>query len=264
MHVQFLSDGSDFRSRSGGGYLAKHRRSGGMFWWTILITLLLGLAVFCWFFSIMVFKYPEKPFNYRLLAKLHKLDPVRTFSPISVPHGKFLNAKDLLSAYYYFNAEKLRFTNDSLKRNFILNYANENPVYVKGTFTVVQSRKLAAGDVFGEGWVVRAKSVDMEDVQVELLLPGKTTVSPYKEGEAFVMDNKSTFGSVLHIERTTGDGICATLVPIVYGKYAVGSDHRISLTPPEQINVEAHFPLVEPDEIGKEGSSVKVAAKTTP
>ena len=260
MQVQFLHDGSDFRSRTGGGYLAKERKSGGLFWWTILITLLLGVAVFCWFFSIMVFRYPEKPFNYRLLTKLKKLDPCKPFTPMTVPHGSFLGAKDLLSAYYYFNPEKLRFTNDALKRSYILNYNNDSPVYVKGTFSVLGCRQLNAGDVFGQGWVVKAKSVDMEDVQVELLLPGgQSDKMPYKEGEAFTMDNKATFGTVLHIERTANDGICATIVPIVYGNYAVGSGQRMALTPPEKINVESHWPVMQADEAG-----LKVAAKSTP
>src|SRR4051812_11614293 len=112
MHAQFLSDGSDFRSRGGGGNLAKGRRDEGLFWWTILITLLIGVATCCWFFSIMVFRYPEKPFNYRLLTKLEKLEPLARFDPLAansstapgagvpvvkrLPNGTFNNARDLL------------------------------------------------------------------------------------------------------------------------------------------------------------------------
>ena len=216
MNVHFLSDGSDFRSRGTGGYLAKNRRNSGLFWWTILITLLLGVATFCWFFSIMVFKYPEKPFNYRVLTKMKKLEVINKYAPETVPHGKFLGAKDLLSAYYYYNTEQLRHANDTLKRSYILNYADESPVYVKGTYTVTMARPLAVQDVIAEGWVVRARSVDMEDVELELLLPGaKSATAPYHEGETFTLDNKATFGTVMHVERTGGDGICATVVPIV-------------------------------------------------
>jgi len=242
MHVQFLSDGSDFRSRSGGGYLAKHRRSSGLFWWTIIITLLLGLAVFCWFFSIMVFRYPEKPFNYKLLSKLKTLEPVKQFTPLTVPHGKFLGAKDLYSTYFYFNAEKLRYTNDTLKRNYILNYTSDSPTYVKGTFAAVRCRPLDKDNLFGPGWVVRAKSVEMEDLQVDLMLPGNSTQPPYKDGEAFTLDNKTTFGTIVHLERVGTDGICASVVPIIYGDYAVGGDQRMDLAPPAKLNVETQWP----------------------
>src|SRR5688572_24556149 len=146
MHAQFLSDGSDFRSHGGGSNLAKGRRDEGLFWWTILITLLLGVAICCWFFSIMVFKYPEKPFNYRLLTKLEKLEPIARFDPLAagsssaavikrLPNGTFHNARDLLNKYYNYNPDQLRLTNSLLKRSYILNYSAESPVYVKGTYT---------------------------------------------------------------------------------------------------------------------------------
>src|SRR3954468_10816976 len=101
MRAQFLNDGSDFRARGGGGHLAKDRRDNGLFWWTILITLLIGVATFCWFFSIMVFKYPEKPFNYRLLTKLEKLeriarfDPLAANAPAAAPDSKVVPVKRL-------------------------------------------------------------------------------------------------------------------------------------------------------------------------
>src|SRR5688572_485471 len=108
MHAQFLSDGSDFRSHGGGSNLAKGRRDEGRFWWTILISLLIGVATFCWFFSIIVFKSHEKSFNHRLLTRLEKLEPLATFDPLAagtsstavikrLPNGTFHNARDLLN-----------------------------------------------------------------------------------------------------------------------------------------------------------------------
>src|SRR5215207_4653870 len=135
MKSQFLNtSGYDYRSRSGGGSTAKGRKDEGLFWWTILITLLLALATFCWFFSIMVFKYPEKPFNYRLLTKLEKLEPIARFDPLAagsssaavikrLPNGSFHNARDLLNKYYNYNPDQLRLTNSLLKRSYILNYS---------------------------------------------------------------------------------------------------------------------------------------------
>lgn len=279
MNAQFLSDGSDFRSRGGGGYLAKGRRDDGLFWWTILITLLIGVATFCWFFSIMVFKYPEKPFNYRLLTKLEKLDPIAKFDPLAagstrlpngtllqrLPNGTFHNARDLLNKYYNYNAEQIRLTNSVLKRSYILNYGDENPVYIKGTYAVTFVRPLTQADIVKNGWVVRGHSVDLEDVEIELMLPGKpadVNAPPYREGENFTLDNKSSFCSVIHIQRNQdADGLCATAVPIAYGNFNLGNQRTLALVPPTALNVEAPLPITGVKAAANDGS--KVAAQTT-
>ncbi|MEI6535636.1 MAG: hypothetical protein WCN98_09880 [Verrucomicrobiaceae bacterium] len=261
MYFQFLSDGSDFRSRGSGGELARERRSNGMFWWTILITLLLGTATFSWIFSIMVFKYPEKPFNYRLLTKLKKLEPVEEFDPVAVPRGDFLDPKKLLSKYFYLNSEQLRVKNDLLKRAYILNYKDESPDYVKGTFTVISSRPLDAKDVMESGWVVRAKSVEIEDVEVEVLFPGKDEKkSPYQTGQTFTLDSKSTFAALLHVGRNSNDAICATIVSIVYGEFALNGEEKIQLSPPDKLNMAAHWPVMDASE-SSPNSVAKVAVK---
>ena len=280
MQAQFLSDGSDFRARGGGGHFAKDRRDNGLFWWTILITLLIGVATFCWFFSIMVFKYPEKPFCYRLLTKLEKLEPIARFDPLAaggggkkgeqnlvlrLPNGSFNNARDLLNKYYNYNPDQLGHTNSVLKRSYILNYSEESPVYVKGTYTVTFARPLVATDLVKNGWVVRAHSVDLEDVEIELMLPGKPAdpkAPPYHEGETFTLDNKSSFCSVIHVLRNQdADGLCATVVPIGYGSFNLGNQRSLSLIPPTTLNVEAPLPItgVAPGT----GDGSKVAAQAT-
>lgn len=268
MNAQFLSDGSDFRSRGGGGYLAKNRRDNGLFWWTILITLLLGVATFCWFFSIMVFKYPEKPFNYRLLMRLEKLEPIAKFDPLAagaarLPNGTFHNARDLLNKYYNYNPDQLRLTNSVLKRSYILNYTEENPVYVKGTYSVVLTRPLTTADLVDRGWVVRGRSVDLEDVEIELLLPGADAAAPpYQEGETFTLDNKSSFCSVIHVLRNPDDdGLCATVVPIAYGTFNLGNQKTLALAPPPALNVEAALPITATNGAA---TGSKVAAQATP
>lgn len=240
--------------------MAKKRRDEGLFWWTILITLLMGLATFCWFFSIMVFKYPEKPFNYRLLTKLEKLEEIKQFDPLFVPGGAFHGPRDLLAKYYNYNPEQLRLLNDLLKRSYIMNYQNEGPVYVRGTYSVINARPLGDQDVISEGWVVRARSTELEDVEIELLLPGAhVSHSPYAVGEAFTLDNKSTFGSVINVSRDMEtDGICASIIPIAYGKYPLGNQEEVTLSPPKVLNMEAAWPLTQ-----SEPGGGQVAAKAS-
>ncbi len=262
MRFNFLSDGSDFRSRGSGGELARQRRGNDMFWWTIVITLLMGAATFSWIFSIMVFKYPEKPFNYNLLSRLKKLEPVEAFDPISVPRGEFLDPKKLLSKYFYLNADQLRVKNDLLKRAYILNYKDESPDYVKGTFTVLNSRALDEKDLMGSGWVVRGRSVEMEDVEVEMIFPGRDIKqSPYQVGQTFTLDNKSSFAALLHVARGANDSICAALVPIVYGEFALNGDKTIKLAPPTRLNMAAHWPITDAAEGAGSGTKVLVNAQ---
>jgi hypothetical protein len=314
MRAQFLSDSSDFRPRGGGSYTAKGRRDDSLFWWTILITLLIGVATFCWFFSIMVFKYPEKPFNYRLLSKLEKLDPLAKFDPLvsaviklpddtvvqRLPNGTFHNARDLLNKYYNYNREQLRLTNALLKRSYIMNYSGETPVYVKGTFSVASVRPLTSDDLMQSGWVVRARSVDLEDVELELLLPMKSksapkapepaegseegavadaaekgeaakeevpkaipvAEAPYQEGEVFTLDNKKSCCSVIHILRNQdADGLCANVVPISYGTFDLGNQKVLALAPPRALKVDAPLPVTGTEPSPPADS--KVAAQQT-
>jgi hypothetical protein len=250
MSIHFLNDSSDFRPRSsGGGSLAKGRGDNSLFWWTILITLLMGLATFCWFFSIMVFKYPEKPFHYKLLTKLEKLDPIAKFDPLKIPNGAFVGPRDLLAKYYNFNAEQLHLANELLKRSYILNYATENPVYVKGTYVVMFARPLKEGDVMKDGWVIRARSEELEDVQVELLLPGaEGAESPFKPDEKFTLDNKNHICCVINVERNaTTDGVCATVTPLTYVGFTTPDKKPIAIAPPEKLNMEAGWPVLAMD-----------------
>lgn len=259
MNVQFLSASSDQRARSGGGkHTAKKRRDEGLFWWTILITLLMGLATFCWFFSIMVFRYPEKPFNYKLLTRLEKLEQIKPFDPLDVPSGIFHGARELLAKYYNYNSEQLALLNDLLKRSYIMNYENEGPVYVRGTFNVVNARKLTEADLIDTGWVVRARSSEIEDVEIELLLPGVEGADmPYVQGDSFNLDNKTTFGSVVHVSRNKEtDGLCASVIPISYGNFKAGEQKVLSLRPPKVLNMESQWPLTTDESMG-----AQVAAK---
>jgi hypothetical protein len=211
----------------------------------------------------MVFKYPEKPFHYQLLTKLEKLDPPKKFDPLLIPKGGFLGPRDLLKKYYDYNPEQLRLVNDLLKRSYIMNYAEESPVYVRGNFTVIDSRALTAGDFVSEGWIVRARSAELEDVQLEILFPGVPgDIAPYHDGDSITLDVKNTFGSVLHVDRDyERDGLCATVMPIAYGEFVVGDQRKVVLTPPTLLNVAAALPITTFDE-SKVSTATRVAAQT--
>jgi len=256
MRIQFLNDGSEFRTY-GGGSFSKSKGTGGLFWWTLAIFLLLALATASWFFSIWVFAHPEKPFSYKLLTKLEKLEPLRKWTAHTVPNGAIMNSNKLLEQYFYYTSEQLRVANDVMKRNYIKNFKEHGPEYLVGTFHVLAARPLTAGDVFTKGWVVVARSNDIEDVDVELVLPGLATdKAPYQEGDAVVLEKRKTFASVVHVQRLDGDRIQATLVSLLYqnapGKEgdeapaaapADDENQLATLSPPEKLNMEAMWPV---------------------
>lgn len=279
MQVRFLSDGTEYRSY-GGGNFARNKPSSGLFWWTILITLLMGAAIFCWFFCIVVFSHPERPFSYRLLSRLNKLEPIREFSKLSVPQGKFLSAREALAAYFSLTPVHLSVENDILKRAYIRNYkeTEREPQYIKGEFKVVGSRALTGRDVFTEGWVVRARASDFEDVDVEVVFPGaKEGAVNYAPGDPIVLDQKSTFASIVHVQQLSEDRLCVTVVPIAYQGFAAAKG-PINMKAPKSLNMDAQWPIAadldapvgssvaEPQKKGAvpESTEQKVAAQTAP
>jgi len=262
MNVRFLSDGSEYRSY-GGGSFSKKKEGGGIFWWSILITLLMGAATFCWFFSIMVFSHPEKPFNYKMLAKFKKLESLRPFTVYTAPHGKFLSARDLLTEVFPYSHDQMAVRNDVLKRSYIRNYKHEQPTYLKGTFNVISARPLAATDVVNTGWVVRARAADLEDVDVEIVMPNlKSAAAPYQAGETVILDQKQTFASTLHVQRMDGDRICVTVVPLAYQGFnsKVGA---ITMAPPEKLNMDAYWPITRDPGLVAEGIATVPARQVT-
>jgi hypothetical protein len=250
MRVQFLNEGPEFRSYGGSG-IAKSRQSTGLFWWTLLITLLVGMAIISWFFCIFVFSRPENPFSYKVLTKVNKLEPLRKYTPLTVPQGKFQSARDLLGDYFSLDEDHLAVANDVLKRGYICNYKSPlAPVYVRGAFVVTALRRLAGSDVFTAGWIVRARAEDIEDVEIELVMPEAAGQEPpFKDGETITLDQKNTFASAIHVQKLDADRICVTVVPLAYQGF---SAEGFQMNAPAKLNLEARWPV----------AAGKVAAKT--
>lgn len=259
MQPRFLSGGSERRS-FGGGSMSRKNNNANLFWWTIAITFMMGLATFCWFFSIMVFQHPEKPLNYKVLAKVNKLPIIRKFSVYTVPNGSAKNAKELLSAYFAYKPDQLAVSNDILKRAYIRNYDRQDPpVYLTGSFQVLEVRKLTEDDVVTDGWIVRTRSVDIEDVDVEIVMPSLAVPkSPFEVGEVLTLDKRSTFAALVHVERLNEDRFCGTVVPLVYEGFKTENGEALTMNPPVKLNLDASWPLT-----GDPGVFPKVVSETT-
>src|SRR5439155_11554147 len=81
-----------------GGYpyeepYARPRRRVNYFAWTVAILLFSGFALAAWLGSFYIFDQPERPDSYRILQRLHKIDPPKRFELTAAPAGEFLTAQ---------------------------------------------------------------------------------------------------------------------------------------------------------------------------
>ena len=259
-------------SRAAAG--AIQRTDGGIFWWAIAITVLLGAATFSWFFCILVFTHPEKPMHYALLSRFNKLEPIRQFTEKDAPGGKSYDQRDLYQTFYSFTDENLAQKSTDLRRAYITNYKDERPVYVKGRFRILQARPLKDGDMFTSGVVARAVALSDNDreyrnVVIEYILPTREP-SDVKFGPGDIIEidtaaqrrKRRLYATLLNVHRQGDDSMVFTVVPLVYGEHAVDADKGIVIKaePPKRLNLGGSLPVTtEAPVAGSTGAPVTVA-----
>src|SRR5436189_2415698 len=125
------------------------------FAWTVAILLLSGFALAAWLGSFYIFDQPERPDSYRILQRLHKIDPPKRFELTAAPAGEFLSAKQLYDRYVAMGTAELAKTNAELARNYIRNFQQVRGLipYVVGRFVVMEARELSERDIFTSGIV---------------------------------------------------------------------------------------------------------------
>src|ERR1700676_2905161 len=95
----------------------RQRRRTNYFAWTVAILLLTGIAFAAWIGGFYVIGQPERPESYRILQKLHKVDPPKRFELTSAPPGEFLTAQQVSERYSALGAAELAKMNGELARN---------------------------------------------------------------------------------------------------------------------------------------------------
>lgn len=262
--IEFMHSPRGSWSRAAG---VVRRTDGGLFWWSIAITLLIGLATFSWFFCIYVFTHPEKPFNYSLLSKFQKLEPIKAFSEKDFPGGKTYSHRDMYQTFYPFTEENLAQKNSDLHRAYITNYKEERPVCIRGQFKVIHARPLTKDDVFTCGTIARAVALVEDDkeyrnVIIEYILPSrKPCKDQFLPGDILKIDTTESegkrrrFASLLNIQRQQDDAMVFTVVPLSYGEHGnAQAGFSIVGEPPERLNMEARWPITD-DALGAPASA---------
>jgi hypothetical protein len=235
---------------------ARPRRRINYFAWTVAILLLTGFALAAWLGTFYIFDQPERPDSYRILQRLHKIEPPKRFELTAAPAGEFLNPQQLYERYVGMGAAELARTNAELTRNYIRNYQQVRGLvpYVVGRYTIVATRELGPGDVFTSGMVALTNAIDNGQLVMEHLYPAKPEALPLMKqtltvGLEIKLERTHDISAVIHAERLADGRIMVTAVPLLYGSYTVTRGlGTFRLEPPLSLNLAAGWPLFKTQE----------------
>lgn len=218
-----------------------HYGKGNLLLWAAGIAILIGLNFASWSFCMWVFGQPEHAFNYRILTKLNNLEPLKGFTAVTAPRGKFLSVKDIYARAYPLDDAGLRVYNGMLKRRYIHNFKGpDDVVFLSGDFVVEDSRPMGRKDVFANGYVIRGRSTTFPDAYVDFALPTelKVSLSPLTRGEVFRIEESSTCAVVLNIDRLSDGAMVFTVVPLVERTYEFSDAVSVAVKIPPRIQIE--------------------------
>ena len=233
------------------------RRRINYFAWTLAILLLTAFAFAAWLGSFYVFWQPERPDSYRLLKKLHRIDPPRRFELTAAPAGEFLNPKQLHDRYAALGSAELVKLNSELARNYIRNFQQVRGLvpYVVGRFRIIDVRRLGPADVFTSGMVALAAAIDNGELLMEHVYPADARDLPLMRqtlipGLEIKLERAHDISAVIHADRTVDGRILITVMPLLYGTYTVTrGPGTFTLEPPLDLNLAAGWPLFKPEEL---------------
>jgi hypothetical protein len=239
-----------------------HRRgvdpSDGLFGWTVFLFLLIGFVFLCWMGSYYIFANPEKPSNYHLLKRLHKIEAPQRFEiSASPPRGEFLKPGQLLERFGSMTSSEMRRTNQQLLRCFVRNYHQNRDLvpYAVGTYRVIGTLPLSNDTFCQHGLVALLQAVEQPEVLLEQLfttdeknLPGlKHALTPNQE---IKLEKPLDLSAIIQATRLDDNRILLTTMPLLYGTYGAGhGPASFSLQPPDELNLDAGVPVLTPAQI---------------
>jgi hypothetical protein len=224
-----------------------------LFLWTVFIILLIGVAFGCWLGSFYIFGHPEHPKAYALLKKLKKIDAPRRFEVTAGPQGQYLSPQRLFERYSKFTRLELERENEQLIRNYLRNYRETKKLvpYMTGRFIIQDAYDLKKTDMFPSGVVALAQSADFPQVLVEHVYTSAPRNVPalramLQTGLDMRLERTNDLAAVVHVEKVADGRLQFTVVPLLYGAYALKQGAgTFSLEPPPELNMEPGLPVVK-------------------
>jgi hypothetical protein len=236
-------------------YGRSRKKKTNYFGWAVAILLLTGFALAAWLGSFYIFWQPERPQSYKILKKLHKIEPAKRFELTAAPPGEFLTSKQLYDRYIALSPTELATLNAELARNYIRNFQQVRGLvtYVVGRFNIMQARELSPNDIFLSGMVALTNAVDHGELLMEHLYPADPQALPLMKqtlipGLELKLERTHDLSAVIHAERMPDGRIMITAVPLLYGSYTVTKGPgTFTLEPPLDLNLAAGWPLFKDD-----------------
>ncbi|MEY2507028.1 MAG: hypothetical protein QOH01_1357 [Verrucomicrobiota bacterium] len=244
-----------FRYEPAQSYGRSRRKKTNFFGWAVAILLLTGFALAAWLGSFYIFWQPERPQSYKILKKLHKIEPAKRFELTAAPAGEFLTSKQLYDRYIALSPTELTNLNAELTRNYIRNFQQVRGLvtYVVGRFNIMQARELTPEDVFLSGMVALTNAIDHGELLMEHIYPADPQALPLMKqtlitGLELKLERTHDLSAVIHAERLADGRIMITTVPLLYGSYTVTKGPgTFTLEPPLDLNLAAGWPLFKDD-----------------
>ncbi|MFT5470757.1 MAG: hypothetical protein ACI8UO_005888 [Verrucomicrobiales bacterium] len=256
----FTSDRSTFSRQT---RLSSRKKKGddGLFVWSAIILILTALIVFSWIFCMYVFGNPEKAFNYNLLVKMEKLEPLKDYPNTGAPTGKYFKPQELYATYHDKSEKKLRAKSGILRREFITNFNQVLQVsYIRGNFIVYNVRELGPDDVFPSGLAVRGQCEDYPNVVIEFVYPADKLPERHydlKVNNLLEVGGSKTCAAIINIAKFGEDKLLFTAVPIIYGPLQTPAGTTIVTAPPERLNLFGRLPITDDTFSGPEPPPLK-------
>jgi hypothetical protein len=240
-----------FRYEPAQAYGRSRRKKTNLFGWSVAILLLTGFALAAWLGSFYIFWQPERPQSYRILKKLHKIDPAKRFELTAAPAGEFLSSKQLYDRYIAMSPTELATLNSVLARNYIRNFQQVSGLvpYVVGRFNIMEAHELTPNDVFMTGMVALTNAVDHGELLMEHVYPADPQALPLMKqtlvtGLEIKLERTHDLSAIIHAERLADGRIMITAMPLLYGSYTVTrGPGTFTLEPPLDLNLAAGWPL---------------------
>jgi outer membrane biosynthesis protein TonB len=244
-------DRDHYRYEPAYSYGRSRRKKINFFGWSVAILLLTGFALAAWLGSFYIFWQPERPQSYKILKKLHKIEPAKRFELTAAPAGEFLTSKQLYDRYIAMSPTELSNANAELARNYIRNFQQVRGLvtYVTGRFTIMEARELTPNDVFLSGMIALTNAVDYGELLMEHVYPADPQSLPLMKqtlqtGLEIKLDRAHDLAAVIHAERLSDGRVMITAIPLLYGSYtAARGPGTFTLEPPLDLNLAAGWPI---------------------
>ncbi len=226
---------------------------GGLFGWTVLIIVLIGFAISCWFGSYYIFGHPEKPFSYEILTRLKKIDSPKRFELTAAPRGEFLRAPQIFDRFSAMKPRQLARTNEIFLRNYVRNFKPLDGLvpYVVGTFNILDSYELTSSDFFVSGVVVLAQSKENPNLLIEQIFTSNKKSIPNLHrslltGLDIDLKRENELAAIINVEQLKDGRIKISTISILYPSYESAQENgTFSLDPPDQLHMKAGLPLID-------------------